>query len=209
MKKLSNSELKGEGFLNDLKSQGNPFSVPEDYFHNLTNEIIQRKNIIESTEKALLIPPNYPAELTDDILLRIKEEQLKSIVNHDGFTVPTQYFEQLQTTILSKTARKDSKIIPIQKSRRSWLRYASAASIALATSLFAFFQLSEKQGTSEVVQVEDIIDEVPAEDIISYLAFYSETGDYIILSEEFTEQSGDIKDSFSSEEIESYLENSI
>lgn len=211
MKKLSTSGTNSKGLLNDLKLKESPFSVPKDYFHNLTKDITQKKNILESTQNALLVPPDYQAELTQDILLKIEEEKLRATVSHDGFTVPDQYFEELQAAILNKTSQKekDATVIPFQKPRRTWLRYVSAASIVLALSIVAFFQLGEREATSEVVEAENIINEVPVDEIISYLAFYSETGDYIILSEELSEQTDDFKDSFSSEEIESYLENSI
>src|SRR5690606_4725428 len=213
MRKLRNSENNGHDLLNNLKSEENLFSVPENYFSNLTNDILQRKNIIDSTQKALSIPENYHKELTDDILMRVREEELKQKVSKDGFSVPAQYFKQLESAILEKTSTKDTQIISLPKPRRlSWLKYMSAASIALVVSLFVFFQLTERKVEPTNAQVDNIIDEIPADEIISYLAFYSETGDYIKLSEELErleEQSDDFEDSFSSEEIESYLENSI
>lgn len=213
MRKLRNSENNGQDLLSNLKSGENLFSVPENYFTSLTRDILQRKNIIDSTQKALSIPENYHKELTDDILMRVREEELKQKVSKDGFSVPAQYFKQLESAILEKTSTKDTPIISLPKPRRlSWLKYASAASIALAISVFIFFQLTEREVEPTTAQVGNIIDEIPADEIISYLAFYSETGDYIKLSEELErleEQSDDFEDSFSSEEIESYLENSI
>ena len=210
MRKLRNSGNNGQDLLSNLKLRENPFSVPEGYFHNLTKDIIQRKNIVGNTKNALLTPVDFQAKLTTDILMRVSEEKLKATITGDGFTVPKEYFEQLQSAILEKTYQNDPKIISMPKSRpSSWIRYASAACIAVAASIFAFFQLDKEKAEPHTVQVENIIDEIPADEIISYLAFYSETGDYIVLSDELSKESTAIKASFSSEEIESYLENSI
>lgn len=214
MRKLRNSENQDQNLLNNPKLQENPFSVPKDYFHDLTSSIIRKKNIIESTDEAWSVPPNYQEELMNDILLKVSEEKLKSKINTDGFTVPANYFNQLQSSILDKTSKEeilnDGQIVPFKRSQyRSWIKYVSAACITLAISAVAFFQLNEQEPEPETTQAEDIINEIPADEIISYLAFYSETGDYLILSEELSEESDDFEDSFSTEEIESYLENSI
>ncbi|WP_118194221.1 hypothetical protein [Albibacterium indicum] len=212
MKELRNSEYNNQDFLNDLKLQENPFSVPKNYFTNLSKDILQRKDIIDSTQKTLLTPENYQVELTNDILLKVSEEKLKSKVPRDGFTVPPSYFDNFRASILDEIS-KEGQIRSLPKPEKlPWARYAAAASIALVVSVVAFFQLSEKEVEPAAAQVENIIDEIPADEIISYLAFYSETSDYIKLSEELEqleEESDDFKDSFSSEEIESYLENSI
>lgn len=216
MRELRNSENKDQDLLNNPKLQENAFSVPKDYFHDLTNSIIQKKNIIESTNEAWSVPPNYQEELTNDILLKVSEEKLKSKIPTDGFTVPPNYFDQLQSSILENISPReeeivnDGQIVPFKRSQyRSWIKYVSAACIALAISIVAFFQLNEKKSDPAMTQAEDIINEIPADEIISYLALYSETGDYLILREELSEESDDFEDSFSTEEIESYLENSI
>ncbi|MFB5946292.1 hypothetical protein [Albibacterium profundi] len=214
MRKLRNSENQDQNLLNNPRLQENPFSVPKDYFHDLTSSIIRKKNIIESTDEAWSVPQNYQEELMNDILLKVSEEKLKSKINTDGFTVPANYFNQLQSSILDKTSKEeilnDGQIVPFKRSQyRSWIKYVSAACITLAISAVAFFQLNEQEPEPETTQVEDIINEIRADEIISYLAFYSETGDYLILSEELAEESDDFEDSFSTEEIESYLENSI
>ena len=214
MRKLRNSENQDQNLLNNPRLQENPFSVPKDYFHDLTSSIIRKKNIIESTDEAWSVPQNYQEELMNYILLKVSEEKLKSKINTDGFTVPANYFNQLQSSILDKTSKEeilnDGQIVPFKRSQyRSWIKYVSAACITLAISAVAFFQLNEQEPEPETTQVEDIINEIRADEIISYLAFYSETGDYLILSEELAEESDDFEDSFSTEEIESYLENSI
>lgn len=210
MKKLRNSGNNDQDLLNNLKLHETPFSVPEEYFHNLTDVILQKKDIKSNSDKTWSVPPNYQQELTNDILLKVSEAKLKSTVAADGLTVPTGYFDQLHSSILKKTTQEDGKIVSFPKRRKlSWFRYTSAACIALAVSIFAFYQLSDEEVEPTTAQVEDIIDEIPDDEIINYLTFYSEPSDYLILSEELSEESTDFKDTFSSEEIESYLENSI
>jgi len=187
--------------------QANPFSIPKDYFQTLKKEILFNTQLTKLSESTFSTSSDYQAQLTNDILAKVSEEKLKSSVPEDGFAVPDGYFEKLQNEIFKQTVNQP-RIVPLKKTKTSWIFYTAAACLALAVSLFAFFSLNTS--TNNTVANEHMnIDILPTEEIINYLAFYSETGDLITLSDQLSENSVNFTDSFSSDEIEAYLENSI
>lgn len=208
-----NGNKKNEVGLNpDLKE--NPFSVPKDYFQTSKKDILQSINIIKLAESSFSTPSDYQTQLTQDILTRVSEEKLKSHIHEDGFSVPDGYFNDLQKGILSQTT-KQPKVVPIKRFKTSWLSYGAAACLVLAVSIFMITyqnQPSDEATEANIANLPSelhIIDVLPTETIINYLAFYPETGDLLILSDHFTEESDIYPDSFSSDEIELYLKNSI
>jgi hypothetical protein len=207
-----NGNKKNELGLNpNLKE--NPFSVPIDYFHTSKKDILQSIKVIKLTESTFSTPSNYQTQLTQDILTRVSEEKLKSYVHEDGFSVPTGYFNDLSKRIISQA--KEPKIVPIKRFKTSWLSYGAAACLALAVSIFTI-NYQSKPGEAAVETDTSIfaselsnIGVLPTETIISYLAFYPETGDLLVLSDHLTEETDIYPDSFSADEIELYLKNSI
>lgn len=183
----------------------NPFSVPENYFTSLRQDIMAQVKISEASQSPFSTPENYEQQLRGDILLRISEEKLKSLVNEPGLVVPPAYFENLSSDILSKT-NQERKVLPIKRSA-GWFSWAAAASIAVAVSMFAWFSTGPTDTNDSPLQAN--IDVVPTDDIIQYLAYYSETGDLVTLSERMPDRTENFSESLSSEEIEAYLENSI
>lgn len=163
--------------------------------------------IREDDKLGLTTPPNYQEDLTNDILAKISEDKLKAVISKDGFSVPEGYFADLQASIEKQTIDKH-KIVKFKTTRTAWMSYVAAACIILAAATFALFTPTQSD-ESAIAYEQSNIDVVPTEEIISYLAFYSETGDLNELVEQLPEEPLDITDSFSSEEIQLYLENSI
>ena len=161
----------------------------------------------EDDKMGFTTPSNYQEELTNDILAKVSEAKLKAVISKDGFSVPNGYFADLQANIKKQTIDK-GKIIKLRKTRTTWLSYAAAACVILAASTFALFAPTPSDQNT-VAYEQANIDVVPTEEIISYLAFYSETGDLNELVDQLPENPLNISDSFSSEEIQLYLENSI
>lgn len=208
-----NGNKKNEVGLNpDLKK--NPFSVPEDYFQSSKKDILQNIKVIKLAESTFSTPSDYQTQLTQDILTRVSEEKLKSQVHEDGFSVPDGYFNDLHKGILSQTT-KQPKVVPIKRFKTSWLSYGAAACLALAISIFTITYQNQSSEETIEADIADLaselhnIDVLPTETIINYLAFYPESGDLIILSDHLAEESDLYPDSFSSDEIELYLKNSI
>jgi len=152
-------------------------------------------------------PSNYQEELTNDILAKVSEDKLKAVISKDGFSVPEGYFADLQATIEEQTIGQH-KVVKLRPTRTSWMSYVAAACVILAASTFALFTPTITN-ESAIAYEEVNIDVVPTEEIISYLTFYSETGDLNELVEQLPEDPLNLTDSFSSEEIQLYLENSI
>jgi len=207
MRNLGTDENKKneDGLSPELRK--NPFSVPDDYFYTLKNNILLNTSIHTLSDSVFSTPADYQTQLTNSIIERIEEEKLKARISEDGFTVPTGYFDNLQKEIISQTV-SEPKVIPIKKSKTAWMSYAAAACIAILISLFALFPQTQSNENS-VANMSTSIDALPTEEIIDYLAFYSETGDLTALSDQLSEEPTNFTNSFSSDEIESYLENSI
>jgi hypothetical protein len=205
--------------------KGNPFLVPDDYFSILREEIIFKKNISKLGESSFIVPQDYQKNLNQDILSKISEERIKEFLPAHEPAVPTGYFNDLQARIINKTIRAnevdmpftiDSELIeneiidsPIKRLRfRKWLPYAVAASVAIILGLFTILD-GEISTNDQTINYSAQIDSVPTDEIISYLAYYSEAGDLLYLSEQLNDLSVDITENLSSQEIEAYLEYGI
>jgi hypothetical protein len=190
--------------------KGNPFLVPEDYFSTLKNEITLKRNISELGQTSFIVPEDYQRNLTQNILSQINENNLKNFIPDANPVVPVGYFDDLTVRILNKTTQKNEisqKAIdkePITRlGMRKWIPYVAAASIAAIIGLFAIL---EGIKTQQDINYSTQIDIVPTDDIINYLAFYTEVGDLEYISGQIQDQSNPFIDGISSEEIETYLE---
>lgn len=220
MKKKESDEIQINNPLLRKSLERNPFLVPEDYFSMLKEEIMLKMRISELGEDAFVVPSTYQKTLRQDILSKISENKLKTLIPAKKPAVPSGYFEDLQERILSKTTRvnvdgsdknhKESKK-PVQNTPirrlgvRKWMSYVAAASITIAIALFAILdgvKIPNGGNIGYSAQVEGI----PTEEIINYLAYYSEAGDLQYLSEQLKDRSTNITDNIPSQEIEAYLE---
>ena len=200
----------------------NPFSVPEDYFLKLKEEITLKKRISELGESSFIVPPTYQKTVRQDILLKIRENELRALFPIKKPAIPSAYFEDLQKRILNKTTRVDVDASENYRSHqnrkqviqgktspnlgiRKLIPYMAAASITIAVAFFAILdgvKLPNGRDLDYFAQVE----EIPTEEIITYLAHYTEAGDLQYLSEQLQDRSTNITDQIPSQEIEAYLE---
>lgn len=197
----------------------NPFLVPESYFSTLQQEIQLRKRISELGESSFITPEDYQDHLRQDILSKVSEQKLKEQIPNSMSGVPAGYFNDLQKRILSQTVgnkieqeqyNEPSQGKPVKRlGIRKWIPYAAAASITVAIGLFAILDgvktSQHKQATDYFAQIET----VPTDEIINYLASYTEPGDLQHLSEQLQDRTGDLADDLSAQEIEAYLEYSL
>jgi hypothetical protein len=205
--------------INDLflgeALKGNPFLVPEDYFSTLKKEITLKKNISELGETSFIVPTNYQENLKQDILSKVSESNLKNLIPNSNPVVPVGYFDDLQQRILNKTTKSDKASEKLKKTIDKkpikqlgiykWIPYVAAASIAIIIGLFAILE-GTKLTTQQGINYSTQIDIVPTDDIINYLAFYSEVGDLEHISGQIQDQSNNFIEGLSSQEIETYLE---
>lgn len=220
MKKKESDETQINNPLLRKSLERNPFLVPEDYFSTLREEIILKKRIVKLGEPSFVVSPTYQKALRQDILTKISENELKTLVPTKNPAVPPGYFEDLQKRILNRTTKVDidgndesyeehDKTIQGKPSRRlgirKWIPYVAAASITIAVALFTILEgvkLPNGNSLDYFAQVE----EIPTEEIINYLAFYTEAGDLQYLSEQLNDRSTNITNNIPSQEIEAYLE---
>lgn len=209
MNNLGENENRENEIRLPFNLQENPFSVPSDYFQSLEQSILFNKKVNDLSKDVFSTPQDYQSQLTNDILARVNEEKLREKVSADGFSIPTSdYFSNAKEEILRRTS-PEPKVIPLRKSKAVWMSYAAAACLAIGVALFALLPQTDSSNSAAIANNTVNIDVLPTESIIDYLSFYSETGDLMVLSDHLSENSINFSDSFSSDEIESYLENSI
>lgn len=87
------------------------------------------------------VPENYFDQLNQDIQTRISVEKLKDLSNHNGFEVPELYFQQLNVKINKRIMEdqgvKESKVIHLWHS--DLFKYATAACFILIAAFGLYF----------------------------------------------------------------------
>jgi hypothetical protein len=185
-----------------------PFYVPEGYFENFPHQLfdlIKNENVIETEkeEKATFdskspilspfsVPEGYFDGLSANILSKIKETEHESVSaelqrisprladleRKVPFSLPENYFNDLDIISAIVPSRKESGRIVSMGTRKRWINYAAAAVItaALAGSIY-FFTLvtgnADQPTTAPVAQndvpVKDSL-EVSPEALSSFLS---------------------------------------
>ncbi|NEU07766.1 hypothetical protein GZH53_05535 [Flavihumibacter sp. R14] len=186
----------------------NPFTVPENYFSNLENDIRSRCVIEDSrfsNEEEFPVPADYFESLIQQTESRIAEEVIRGYAPSSGFTVPEGYFTTLQQNILAGTTvpAKPAEAL-IRPIRTNWIRYAAAACVTVVLGSVLIF--NNQKDTFEAG-----ISHIPDQEIINYLQIHSDIGDTPMILESLgqnvnlTDLSGDISDA----ELEEYISTSL
>ena len=85
------------------------------------------------------VPEGYFEQLSQNILHKTISEEA-GIIDKAGqqvpFTTPPSYFNQLEKDILSKTVAKATRVVPMVQ--QSWFRWSAVAASLLLISLFYF-----------------------------------------------------------------------
>jgi hypothetical protein len=145
--------------------------------------------------------------------------KLKEIARDSKLSVPEGYFEDLQLKILSKTRKYnvESELFdqnpldtvdgkPIRRlGIYKWMPHIAAA-IAIVIGLFTILEGEKMTAEPSPTNYSAQIQSVPTDEIINYLAYYSEIGDIEYISEQIQDQSNNFIEGLSSQEIETYLE---
>ena len=113
-------------FLSTIKREM-PFSVPQNYFEELSDNVLQSAKAIDfvNDEMENLSP------------------LMKSLKDKNVYTTPLDYFENFSGSVLSKIKNepKKAKVISIG-SRKTWLRIAAAAIIVGIISTVSYYSLN-------------------------------------------------------------------
>lgn len=186
----------------------NPFSVPENYFNELEEQIKLRcalENVRSNDGDVFKVPANYFESLSVQIESRIAEHNIRSLAPTDGFKVPEEYFDTLEKRILTKTL-SDPKDVrgSIISIRSNWIKYAAAACITLVVGSLVIF---DSQNNS----VESQLGRIPEQEMVSYLQMHSDMGDTPLIMETANQNINltTIVNDMSDAELEEYINNTL
>jgi hypothetical protein len=114
-------------FLSTIKREM-PFSVPQNYFEELPDNVLQSAKAIDFVNDEA---ENIPA-------------LLKGLKDKNVYTTPLGYFENFSDSVLSKIKDepKKAKVISIG-SRKTWLRVAAAAIVVGIISTVSYYTLNK------------------------------------------------------------------
>ncbi|MCK0159909.1 hypothetical protein [Allomuricauda sp. F6463D] len=100
------------------------------------------------------IPEGYFESFNDRLMDRIKKEEAENgeslIPKSDGFTVPNSYFDNVEPVVLSKTVKKETKVVPLRPNSNFY--YGAAAVAAIFILIFSF----NWNSTSETIGFDDL-----------------------------------------------------
>ena len=179
-----------------------PFTVPPEYFINLSDNI-NRRVLIESArfenEEEFITPPGYFEQLSLRIQNRISLENIKTLVPSSGFKVPADYFLNLPERISLKLEKPAKANTPVRNLLTSWISYAAAACITVMIATGIYFNSSNYQFGQQ-------LSKVPDQEIINYLQVHSTAGDTPFIIENINpDELEQINTDVSSEELEQYI----
>lgn len=147
------------------------FKIPENYFEEFENQLMQRISFEETTPKisaGFKTPDNYFESFEDRVMQSISfEENTEKITT--GFKIPENYFENFEDRIISKiqSEEKPVKVISLWQRRSIWI---SGIAATMILSLGAYIYFNELNTQNNITAQE-------------YLAYSSDLSTYEIANE--------------------------
>jgi hypothetical protein len=188
--------------------RNNPFLVPEGYFEEMHKQVQAQISIhqLDKQQNFFQVSDDYFDSLTDQIISRVKLEELLTSADEEVFSLRENYFENLEDKINAKigiTAQEPSRV---RKLASSWTTYAAAACI---TAVLTFGIYTYR--TSNTDNIQSQIAQLPEEDIVNYLQLYSDAGDAPVIasSVENVPEVSELLPEISDSEIEKYLKSNL
>jgi hypothetical protein len=234
-----------EGYFNELPGNvltyvfvkslpaTNPYTIPEGYFENLPAIILDKINVASfgfNDKNVFSVPDGYFNSLADNILKKIKEPVFKSaqqelneispllsrIPKTNVYSVPENYFGELDPLAATGNVKQETKIISIGSTRRKWLNYAAAACIAAFafTGGYFYFSNSKTKNPSapslSQINVQKEISVLSDDEISNYLKDNNNIAVYTNIGDDDQQQQSnmdvqDLLQNVSDEEIQQYL----
>ncbi|TCP22599.1 hypothetical protein EV195_11127 [Tenacibaculum skagerrakense] len=142
-------------FLNYKVGKQHGFTIPENYFNELENEILNNQIASSFPDKnGLKTPENYFEKLENDLIERIPEITLPKKTD---LGVPQGYFDSLEDSIFDKiklenTDSKEVKVISLYQKIKKFIPATAAASVILFVSIY-FFKTT-KETESQIKEAE-------------------------------------------------------
>ncbi|MFA4866643.1 MAG: hypothetical protein WC623_00500 [Pedobacter sp.] len=165
---------------NKVENNDHSFSVPEGYFDQLPlqieNGIFLEKLKSRTADTGFNTPVNYFEGLTQAINTEILADRLKVVAPINEYpTVPANYFEQLQSNILSKTVNENNKKQPakiVRLFRSNILKYASAACFIILSAAGLYFYEAQDHPTKSIysdLPTEQMLYDIDEQVIIDHI----------------------------------------
>lgn len=217
----------------------NPYTVPEGYFENLPGIILDRINFNGATENieaknVYAVPEGYFNNFAASVLNKIKnteqnpvQQELESISPFLGsipktnvYTVPDNYFEQLDSLGKVEEEIKPARVVSLGSRSRKWINYAAAACISAVLFGGGYVYFSKDKGSnvsvsdssiaaSSEINVQQAISDLSDSEIDAYLTENSNMGVFTNVGmDEGQQQTIDLQDlmkNISDEELQEYL----
>jgi len=165
------SRINIESFANN---EADGHAVPENYFDELSSNILSRVNIeayVSNEADGHAIPENYFDDMGEQINARIAIEE--ALNQEESFTVPADYFEKLNKSILNKTVNQDivkRKGVVRKMFTSTAFKYAAAACVVVGVGTTLLVQNATNTTTShEKSFLHQQLSKVSTGDIQSYL----------------------------------------
>jgi len=201
-------EWREEAPLLSAMDKKDPFTVPDNYFTDLQNNITSRCLIEDArfrNEEEFTVPAGYFDSLVEQTEGRIAEQTVRSLVSSPGLTVPDEYFSTLHQSIVARTSKAVAPAEAVVRPLRSnWFKYAAAACV---TAILGSVLIFSNQDNS----FESGLSRIPDQDIINYLQMHSDVGDTPLILESLGQNVNlsDISSDISDAELEEYISTTL
>jgi hypothetical protein len=176
---IEDNEWKTEAlYLASFKKE-NPFSVPEQYFDTLPEQI---DNVIyvnklreDIAMTGFIVPDQYFDILQGCILAETSGDSLQNLPEPGGFHTPDLYFQKLQASILAKTTEAAAPVKHQPKLIRLWhndlIKYASAACFILVTAFGLYLNQQNFNTENKAADIanEQMLYDLNEQDIIDHI----------------------------------------
>ncbi len=179
-----------------------PFTVPQGYFEDLSNNLKSRA-LIESMrfndKDGFNVPHNYFEELPARIEASLSVGNIRSLAPSEGFILPQGYFSELSERINLRLEDTSNRKTPVRRLVTSWVGYAAAACITVMIATGIYFNSGTYNFNEQLSEVSD-------QEIINYLQVHSTAGDTPFIIETLNpDELGEVTPDVSSEELEQYI----
>lgn len=211
-----------------------PFSLPAGYFEQFPAQLLEQMQEAENVSpfaeltKTLpfSMPEGYFEQLSAQVMQKVRNEEvadeladisplLASLPKAMPFSVPTGYFDQLHAQIAT-VAQAPAKVVNMRPRRMQFYKWAAAACMMalVGTSSLYYMRTTTHQANKTVINLaEASLSDVSDQEILEYLQNHMDAFDKDDLmgvttaASSKTTENTPLPGGLSTEDIESYLEN--
>ncbi|WP_343671359.1 hypothetical protein [Chitinophaga sp.] len=211
-----------------------PFSLPAGYFEQFPAQLLQQIQEAESVSPfaeltratPFSMPAGYFEQLSAQVIQKVRNEEvadeladisplLASLPKAMPFSVPNGYFDQLDTQVAA-IAQAPAKVVNLRPRRMQFYKWAAAAcmlALVGTSSLYYMRNTQHVENQAVINLAEASLSDVSDQEIVEYLQNHMDAFDKEDLmgltaaTPEVTTENTPLPGGLSTEDIESYLEN--